>query len=109
MPSAPTEGLPTTILEALACGTPVYATPVSGVPDVVKDGETGFLMEGSDPDDARAGVVNALDRGDLAAVSANGRRLIETEYSFEAATARYGAILRGLAAGESEASGGRIG
>jgi glycosyltransferase involved in cell wall biosynthesis len=109
MPSAPTEGLPTTILEALACGTPVYATPVSGVPDVVKDGETGFLMEGSDPDDVRAGVVNALDRGDLAAVSANGRRLIETEYSFEAATARYGAILRGLAAGESEASGGRIG
>jgi len=44
LPSEPTEGLPTVILESLACGTPVYATPVSGVPDVVRDGETGFLM-----------------------------------------------------------------
>jgi glycosyltransferase involved in cell wall biosynthesis len=96
MPSSPTEGLPTTILEALACGTPVYATPVSGVPDVVQDGETGFLMDGIDPDDLREDIMAILDREDLDAVSANGRRLIEEEYSFEAATARYEAILTAL-------------
>jgi glycosyltransferase involved in cell wall biosynthesis len=44
MPSQPTEGLPTVILEALACGTPVFATPVAGVPDVVRDGITGYHM-----------------------------------------------------------------
>jgi glycosyltransferase involved in cell wall biosynthesis len=93
MPSSPTEGLPTTIMEALACGTPVYATPVSGVPDVVKDGETGFLMDGTDPDDIREDLVAILDREDLAEVSANGRRLVETEYSFEAAVDRYRRIL----------------
>jgi len=93
MPSAPTEGLPTTILEALACGTPVLATPVSGIPDVVREGETGFLTEETDPDDLREDVVSILDRTDLAAVSANGRALIEAEYSFGAATARYEAIL----------------
>jgi glycosyltransferase involved in cell wall biosynthesis len=96
MPSSPTEGLPTTILEALACGTPVYATPVSGVPDVVRDDETGFLMEGTDPDDLREDIVAILNREDLDVVSANGRRLIEEEYSFEAATARYEAILEAL-------------
>jgi glycosyltransferase involved in cell wall biosynthesis len=96
MPSSPTEGLPTTILEALACGTPVYATPVSGVPDVVDEGTTGFLMDDTDPGEIRGEVVDILDREDLADVSANARELIEAEYSFEAATARYEAILGAL-------------
>jgi glycosyltransferase involved in cell wall biosynthesis len=96
MPSSPTEGLPTTILEALACGTPVYATPVSGVPDVVDEGTTGFLMDDTDPGEIRGDVVDILDREDLADVSANARELIEAEYSFEAATARYEAILGAL-------------
>jgi glycosyltransferase involved in cell wall biosynthesis len=94
LPSEPTEGLPTTILEALACGTPVYATPVSGVPDVVRDGETGFLMDSTNPDDIRRELLAILDRDDLPALSCAGRTLIEEEYSFEAATERYRAILQ---------------
>ncbi len=97
MPSSPTEGLPTTILEALACGTPVYATPVSGVPDVVREGETGFLMQETDPDDLCEDIMGILDREDLATVSENARGLIEAEYSFEAATERYRTILTALA------------
>jgi len=93
MPSQPTEGLPTTILEALACGTPVYATPVSGVPDVVRANETGFLMDSRDPDDIAAGIESILAREDLADVSLRGRRLIETEFSLDAAIERYRAIL----------------
>ncbi|WP_135363180.1 glycosyltransferase [Halosimplex halophilum] len=94
LPSEPTEGLPTTILEALACGTPVYATPVSGVPDVVRDGETGFLMDSTDPGDIRRELLAVLDREDLPAISRNGRELIESEYSFEAAQERYREILQ---------------
>jgi glycosyltransferase involved in cell wall biosynthesis len=97
LPSEPTEGLPTTILEALACGTPVCASPVSGVPDVVTDGETGFLLDRTDPDYLADRLQSVLDREDLATVSAAGRERIETEYSFEAATARYRAILRAVA------------
>nr|WP_238993943.1 glycosyltransferase [Halobellus captivus] len=94
MPSHPTEGLPTTILESLACGTPAYATPVSGVLDVVKEDETGFLM--------RERTVEAISRdlteilvaeGELEVVSARGRRLIEEEYSFSAAEERYRNLL----------------
>ncbi|ELZ24090.1 LPS glycosyltransferase [Halosimplex carlsbadense 2-9-1] len=94
LPSEPTEGLPTTILEALACGTPVYATPVSGVPDVVRDGETGFLMDSTDPAAIRRELVAILDREDLPAISRAGRELIEDEYSFEAAQERYRGILQ---------------
>lgn len=96
MPSSPTEGLPTTILEALACGTPVYATAVSGVPDVVRDCETGFLMDETNPEDIREDIVAILARDDLVELSTNGRELIEDDYSFKAAVARYKAILADL-------------
>jgi len=96
LPSDPTEGLPTTILEALACGTPVYATPVSGVPDVVRDGETGFHIADRDPATLRDGIESILGRDDLDEISARGRTLVEDEYSFEAACERYREILRSV-------------
>ena len=93
MPSKPTEGLPTAILEALACGTPVYATPVSGIPDVVREGETGFLMTDSDPATVAEEIERILDDADLASVSEAGRKLVEREYSYDAAVERYRRIL----------------
>ena len=93
MPSAPTEGLPTTILEAMACGTPVYATPVSGVPSVIQEGETGFLMADTDPDTVATTIKSILRESNLEALSDDARQLIEDEYSFEAAVERYRSIL----------------
>ncbi|MDS0281735.1 glycosyltransferase family 4 protein [Haloarcula onubensis] len=98
LPSQPTEGLPTTILEALACGTPVLASPVSGVPDVVKEGETGFCIDSREPATLAARIESILAARDLDTVSSNGRELIASEYSFEAACARYRAILRAVGA-----------
>ncbi|ARS90814.1 glycosyltransferase family 4 protein [Natrarchaeobaculum aegyptiacum] len=94
MPSAPTEGLPTTILEAMACGTPVYATPVSGVPDVVREGETGFLMDEVEPAEIAESITSILVRDDLDGLSHNARVMIDEEYSFDAAVKRYRVILR---------------
>lgn len=96
LPSQPTEGLPTTILEALACGTPVLASPVSGVPDVVRPGETGFHIESREPEQLRSQIEAILDTEPLAEISANGREHIESTYSFEAACDRYRAILRAV-------------
>jgi glycosyltransferase involved in cell wall biosynthesis len=97
MPSQPTEGLPTTILESLVCGTPAYATPVSGVSDVVEQGETGFLMETTEPIAVVADIRSILkDRDKLSEISVDGRKRIETEYSFEAAVERYERVLTEL-------------
>jgi glycosyltransferase involved in cell wall biosynthesis len=49
LPSA-NEGTPVTAIEALAAGRPVVATRVGGVPDVVREGEDGFLVEAGDTD-----------------------------------------------------------
>jgi len=94
LPSQPTEGLPTVILEAFACGTPVYATSVSGIPDVIQEGETGFLMN----DVAGGTVVTELEeilaRENLDEIGWNARDLIREEYRFEAAVERYRNILQ---------------
>lgn len=96
MPSSPTEGLPSTILEAFACGTPVYATPVAGVPDVVHDGETGFLMTDQRPHAIADRIVEILARDDVSQISERCRDLIEEEYSFDATVDRYRRMFDGI-------------
>ncbi|WP_276254270.1 glycosyltransferase family 4 protein [Halomontanus rarus] len=98
MPSQPTEGLPTTILEAMACGTPVYATPVSGVPDVVKEGETGFLMDQTELRVLSERIRSVLeqDRYTPERMSGSSRELVEQEFSFRASLGRYENILADL-------------
>lgn len=93
VPSHPTEGLPTVILEAMACGTPAYATPVAGTPDVVQNNETGFLMTEIDDDVIAHEIRRILDRDDLNDISRHGRELITDEFSFNSAVDRYQEIL----------------
>jgi len=43
------EGLPTVVLESMICGTPVISTNISGTRELIKDGETGLLVEPANP------------------------------------------------------------
>jgi len=94
--SEPTEGLPTVIQEAFACGTPVYATPVSGIPDVVIEEETGFLMDDRSPERIATEIEAIFDRDDLPEISDNCREFAVDNYSFEASVERYRRLLSGL-------------
>jgi len=93
VPSHPTEGLPTAILEGMACGTPAYATPVSGVPDVVRESETGFLMDDESGSAIARRIERILGRDDLSELSQTCRETIIAEYSFEGAVRRWRGIL----------------
>jgi glycosyltransferase involved in cell wall biosynthesis len=52
------DGIPTVFMEAMATGRPVISCPLAGIPELVKDGETGVLVE---PDDAAA-LAQAITR-----------------------------------------------
>jgi glycosyltransferase involved in cell wall biosynthesis len=93
LPSQATEGLPTALLEAMACGTPVYATPIAGVPDIVCEGQTGILMEEVGAEAIAADIEDFLSGDDCSVMSETARALIETEYSFEEAVSRWEDIL----------------
>jgi glycosyltransferase involved in cell wall biosynthesis len=94
--SHPTEGLPTVILEAMACGTPVLATPVAGVPDVIEINQTGFHVHRLEPRAIRARIIGILERNDLAAISMDCRTLIERDYTFNTAVDRYQSIFENI-------------
>jgi len=55
------EGLPTTILEAMACGLPVIATKVDGVPEIIRDGENGILIPKKNPKTMARAILTLLN------------------------------------------------
>ncbi len=77
------DGLPTVLLEALALGTPAVATPVTGIPEIVRHGETGLLVPESDPQALAAAIARTLDDPGAAAVrSRAARELLEADFDF---------------------------
>ncbi len=93
-----TEGLPNIILEAIACGTPILVTSVGSIPDLIKDEETGFILEDNTPESIARGILRALRHPKLDKVAANARQLVEQNYTFEAAIAGYRKVFDSLEA-----------
>jgi len=87
------EGLPNIILEAMACGTPVLATSVGAIPDIIRDNSTGFILDDNSPETIARGIIRALNHSALNEIAQNAQSLVEKEYTLEAAAKRYREML----------------
>jgi glycosyltransferase involved in cell wall biosynthesis len=87
------EGLPTIVLEAMACGTPVLTTSAGAIPDVIIDEETGFLMENNSPDCIVENIIRVLDYHEPVRIVTNARVLVEQRFTYNAAVNRWKKML----------------
>ncbi len=84
------DNLPNTIMEALACGTPVVAFNVGGIPEMVRHMETGYLARYKDVEDLARGINTLLSDPDLhSKISKRCREVAVKEYSSDLQTERY--------------------
>jgi glycosyltransferase involved in cell wall biosynthesis len=88
-----TEGLPNILLEAMACGTPVLATKVGAIPDIIRDGENGFIMNNNAPDNICRIVIEVLKNKELDTIAKNAHATVVGEYNLEKAVEKYHIIL----------------
>ncbi len=78
------EGFGISLVEAAACGVPVVAGRSGGIPDAVRQGETGLLVDSAQPDEAAQAVRGLLDDPAAARrLGHGGRRAVETYYNWQ--------------------------
>jgi glycosyltransferase involved in cell wall biosynthesis len=91
------DNLPNTMLEAMACGTPVVAFGAGGIPDGVRPGVTGLLARTGDVTELRAAMLELLNNdAKRAEMAANCRRIAVAEYGLELQAKRYLKIYESL-------------
>jgi glycosyltransferase involved in cell wall biosynthesis len=95
------EGLPNALLEAMAAGTPVVATAVGGVCDLVEDGVTGFLVSKRAPSALAAAILRALDGEESgSAVAQRARERAARDYAPERLRSEVLALYQALASSD---------
>ncbi|RMF21913.1 MAG: colanic acid biosynthesis glycosyltransferase WcaL [Deltaproteobacteria bacterium] len=83
------DALPTVLLEAMACGRPVISTALSGIPEIIVDGETGRLVEPGRVEPFADAVAEVLsDHERAAAMGRAGRRRVEQLFDLHANAGR---------------------
>lgn len=91
------ECFPMALLEAMAAGRPAVCTAVGGVPELVEDGVTGYLVDARDPDGLAERLIAVLADHDAAsAMGKAARARVETEFSLRASCSATELALRDL-------------
>jgi len=76
------DGIPVVLMEAMACGTPVIAGNVAAISELVEDGKSGLLVDGTNLDEIVAAIEKLDQQSELrSSLAEGGRRRVETEFS----------------------------
>ncbi len=99
------DNLPLVLQESMACGTPMIAFKIGGVPDLVRPGITGYLASPEDPKDFRHGIIQLLENNNLREkMGENCRSIALAEYSLEQQRDRYIHLYQSLLGESSDRS-----
>ena len=91
------EGLPNVLLEAMACRKPVVSTPVGAVPQIIKDGQTGFLAHSIDANALSQALVRFLEnKPNILMITEQAFQLIENEFGAEVRAKKIVNVYRSL-------------
>ena len=98
------EGVPVSLMEALAAGVPVVATPVGGVGELVLDGVNGRLVRPADPVRLAAALAELLGDAELrSSMGVAGRELVTADFDARVESGRLLRLIRDHAAGRTSA------
>jgi phosphatidylinositol alpha-1,6-mannosyltransferase len=97
------EGFGISLVEAAASGLPVIAGQSGGIPEAVRDGETGFLVDAEQPEEVGRALNSLLeDRSRAQRLGAAGRRAVESYYNWNRVAAELADIGHELGVGSQE-------
>lgn len=97
------EGLGVSLLQAAAAAVPLIGTDVGGIPEIVRDGENGILIQTQNVDQLRAAMLRLLDDEKQAAEwGLAGKRIVNQEFSIAAMVAGNVDVYNALFADEAE-------
>jgi glycosyltransferase involved in cell wall biosynthesis len=89
------EGLPNVVLEAFAASKPVVASDIGGVPEVVEEGISGYLVPPGRAEPLARAILKMLgDPAKMQSMGAAGYERVRREFTFEAQTEKLEAIYR---------------